>query len=279
MKKIVTGVVSALFAGSMSAAALAADLPSRRAPAAAEPAPMFVDSYQPFQIRLKATAVIPDGKSAMYDRLGVLNGLASFGPGSQLVGYGAKPSISVIPEVDLAYYFNRNFAVETICCISHHDIKGSGFLSGANIGSAWVIPATVLFQYHFTNFGAFQPYVGVGPNFNLWLGEKGGNTLNAAYLPLAGIMAPGGVAVTDLKIKNNFGIAGQIGFDYMINQNWGINVDLKRYLMRPTAYATVWSPAVGFIPVRAKVNVDPWLVSAGLTYRFGGASGGVVAKY
>ncbi|MDE2577760.1 MAG: OmpW family protein [Hyphomicrobiales bacterium] len=276
MKKFFAGALAAVVT---TFSASAADLPSRKE-AAYAPAPMMVDSFQPFQVRLKATAVIPDGNSTLYDRFGVLRGLGSYGAGFPLFGTGLKVSTAVIPEIDLAYYFNRNFSVETICCITRHDIKGTGFISGTNIGSSWALPATLLFQYHFTNFGAFQPYVGVGPHYTIFLGEKAGSTLSPAYLPVAGLMAPGGVANINLKIKNTFGVAAQVGFDYMINEHWGFNVDLKRYLMRPTAYAVAWNPLVGAIPIRANVHIDPWVASAGLTYRFGGGStGGVVAKY
>ena len=89
--------------------------------------------------------------------------------------------------------------------------------------------------------------------------------------------------VTNLSVGSSWGVVGQVGFDYMINSNWGVNVDLKRIMMQPTAYATVWnsavSPVLGPVPVRAKVNIDPWVVSAGITYRFGGGASAVVAKY
>ena len=86
-----------------------------------------------------------------------------------------------------------------------------------------------------------------------------------------------------MKLGGTIGTVVQFGADYMLNQNWGINFDVKRVMMEPTAYGTVWnytvSPLLGPIPVRAKVNIDPWLVSAGITYRFGGGSSAVVAKY
>ncbi len=44
-------------AATMGASASAADLPSRKA--AVAPAPVFVDTFHPFQIRLRASVVIP----------------------------------------------------------------------------------------------------------------------------------------------------------------------------------------------------------------------------
>jgi outer membrane protein W len=76
-------------------------------------------------------------------------------------------------------------------------------------------------------------------------------------------------------------VAGQVGFDYMLNNNWGLNFDVKRIMMRPSASGVVYNSFLNtFIPVHTKVKIDPWLVSAGITYRFGGgASAPVVAKY
>ncbi len=263
----------------LGSAAVAADLPSRKV-APAEP--MVIDTFQPFQIRLRATAIIPDGKTTVYDRFGGILPLVfmSSGANSPILGSGAKVSTTVIPEIDVSYYFTKNIAIEAICCLSKHSVSGTGTLAGLNVGSTWVFPPTVLLQYHFTNFGAFQPYIGVGVNFTAYFGAKGGNQFTPFFTPVGLV---GANAVTNLSVGSSWGVAGQVGFDYMINQNWGVNVDLKRIMMQPTAYATVWnsavSPVLGPVPVRAKVNIDPWVVSAGITYRFGGGAGAVVAKY
>ena len=265
-------------AATMGASANAADLPSRKA--AVAPAPVMIDAFHPFQIRLRATAVIPDGKSTVYDSGGAIlpaTGL-SFGAGSPIWNAGVKPSTTVIPELDISYYLTKNIAIEAICCFSPHKINGQGVLAGLDIGKTWVFPPTIMLQYHFTNFGAFQPYVGVGVNFTAFLGTKAGSNWQTFFTPALGFT--GFNTVTHLSIGSSWGIAGQVGFDYMINDRWGVNVDVKRIMMRPTAHATVFNSATGlFIPVRTKVNIDPWLVSAGITYRFGGAAGPVVAKY
>ena len=264
----------------LGAAATAADLPSRQVP---PPAPMAIETFQPFQIRVRASAVIPDGNAFVYDRYGSILPLVSMsaGAGSAIYGAGAKVSTTVIPELDLSYYFTKNIAIEAICCFSKHNVTGTGTLQGLNIGSTWVFPPTVLLQYHFTNFGAFQPYIGVGVNFTAYFSGKGGRQYQPFFTP-AGLV--GANSVTQLGIGSSWGVAAQVGFDYMINQNWGVNVDLKRIIMQPTAYATVWnsavSPVLGPIPVRAQVNIDPWIASLGVTYRFGGGgSAPVVARY
>lgn len=280
--KFLCGTVSAAGLLILGSSAMAADLPSKKTAVAP---PVLVDSFQPFQVRLRATAIIPDGKTTVYDKSGLTLPLVnlSAGPGSQIFGSGAKVSTAVIPELDLTYYFTKNIAIEAICCLSYHKVTGAGVLSGLDVAKTWVFPPTILLQYHFTNFGAFQPYIGVGVNFTAYLGAKAGNNWAQFITPVGPL---GFNTVSNVSIGSSWGVAGQVGFDYMFNQNWGLNVDLKRIMMQPTAHGTVVNSTLlglgsplAFVPFRAKVNIDPWVVSAGITYRFGGGSSAVVAKY
>ncbi len=261
----------ALLLVSMSAgSSVAADPSSRNIRASS---PVLVDEFHPFQIRLKATVIRPDGKTKLYDRDGLILPAAgySFGAGSQVFDAGAKVSTSIIPELDFTYFLTRNISVETLCCATRHKVTGAGSFAGWNVGRTWMLPATVLPQYHFTNFGAFQPYVGVGVHYDIFTGMKAAKSYTPFYSPaLSGIV--GSAAFSSLSIKNSWGVVTQVGFDYMLNQNWGINVDVKRYLLRSKVSATVRHSMLGSVPVTAKVNIDPWLVSAGITYRFGGPS-------
>lgn len=268
MRTILRGALAALILGAAGATAQAADLPSVKAP----PPPAFVDTYQPFQIRVRATAIVPDsGGATVYDRLGnILPGLGlSAGAGSIVPGASTSVSWSVIPEVDVSYYLTKNIAIEAICCISRHHVQGVNTLFGSSLAHSWVFPPSLILQYHFTNFGAFQPYIGVGVNFTAYFSEAGYNQWFLAPPVLAGGTVP--VTFNSLSITPSWGVVGQIGFDYMLNETWGINVDLKRILMEPNAHGTIFSPVGGglVVPINAKVNIDPWVVSAGVTFRFG----------
>ena len=68
-------------------------------------------------------------------------------------------------------------------------------------------------------------------------------------------------AAAGVGIRDSWGIAGQIGFDYMIDQHWGFNVDVKKILMEPK----VTLPAV---PSTGNLRINPWIIGAGVTYRF-----------
>ena len=241
-----TRLRAALFAIIFSAAAgpvLAADLPSSQAPALA-PAPLF-ETYDPFQIRLRVEGVIPtSGDNLVYT-------------GGTPYHNGLTVQSQVIPELDLSYYFTRNIAVEAICCFSYHTINAVNALASlGDVGHTWLFPPTITLQYHFTDFGAFQPYLGVGVNYTHYF-DTG-----------AGSLAADG----PLKINDSWGVAGQVGFDYMITRNLGLNVDLKYIEMTPHA-AYVSST------LNSRVNINPIVVGAGITYRFGGGSNAVIAKY
>ena len=259
MKINIRAALAAFAFGALGAPAFAADLPSSKGEPLA-PVPAFV-SYDPFQIRVRIVDVAPTGSS---------NSVYNATTGA-FVAKGLTVQSQVIPELDLSYYFTPNIAVEAICCFSYHTIKPVGALatalgSSATVGNTWVFPPTVLLQYHFTNFGAFQPYLGVGVNWTHYFNEKATGAL-ATGAPLGG---------GPLRINDSFGLAAQIGFDYMINRNWGFNADVKYIGMAPNAkYVTALAGA----GAKSSVAINPIVFGVGITYRFGGGSNAVMAKY
>lgn len=280
MKKTIGGAFAAFVLGATSASVQAADLGPIKGP---PPAPAFVDTYQPFQVRIHASAIVPDsGGARIQDAFGLgpagTPGLLpaiglSTGPGSVVPRASTNISWSVLPTADVSYYFTKNFAVEAICCFSYHHVQGVGTLAGGSLAHTWVFPPSILFQYHHTGFGAFQPYFGVGVNFTAYFSDAGRNLWFLAA-PV-GIVAPATFYST--SITPSWGPVVQVGFDYMFNENWGVNFDLKRVLMEPTVHASIFVPPfLGvplFVPVTGKAFIDPWVASVGVTYRFGAGFG------
>lgn len=146
----------------------------------------------------------------------------------------------MIPELDISYFFTPNFAAELILTYPQkHDVRAGG----AKIGSLKHLPPTLLAQYHFTQLGAFKPYVGAGINYTRFSSVKFDPAVDAALNP-------------SVK-KNSFGPALQIGFDYALDKNWSINFDVKKVYIDTNV-----SGGIG------KFKVDPVLVGVGLGYRF-----------
>jgi outer membrane protein len=149
----------------------------------------------------------------------------------------------MIPELDISYFFTPNFAAELILTYPQkHDVRAGG----AEIGSLKHLPPTLLAQYHFTNLGAFKPYVGAGINYTRFSSVKFDPAVDAALNP-------------SVK-KNSFGPALQIGFDYALDKNWSINFDVKKVYIKTDVRS--FGTKVGTF------KVDPVLVGVGLGYRF-----------
>ena len=206
--------------------------------------PATAQDTSPWQVRVRALGVLPDTGGSTVTVQGV--------PSLSSPNSGLSIGNSVVPELDISYYFTPNIAAELVLGVTPHSITGNGALANLNIGSAWLLPPTLMAQYHFTNFGAFKPYVGLGVNYTFFFSQSPG------YTPTNGL------SVTSLGLNNTFGAAAQIGFDYMIDRHWGVNFDVKKLLLRPTYNATVNNT----IAVSGTANIDPWLIGAGVTYRF-----------
>ncbi|MCA0300836.1 MAG: outer membrane beta-barrel protein [Proteobacteria bacterium] len=198
-----------------------------------------------WQVRVRAMGVVPDTNASTVNVQGV--------PSLSTPFSGLSVGNSIVPELDISYYFNPNIALELILGVTGHNVTGNGSLNGLNIGSTLLLPPTLTAQYHFTNMGAFQPYVGAGINLTIPLSTQN-----------AGATTAGGLTTTQFSLNTAVGLALQAGFDYMIDRNWGVNFDVKKLILRPGYNATVNNT----IPVSGTAALDPWLFGVGVTYRF-----------
>ena len=311
MKQIVRGAVAAIAMGASALSASAADLATKKAP-------LIEDDFHPFQVRMLVSSVVPlAGTAQIYDRGNgnYVPGLASYnwlqsnqtvlqsvgysnGAGGLFNGAGTTISWSVMPTLSLGYYFNKNWSAELICCVSPHHVQGTGTINGGSVIKTWVFPPTLTLVYHFTNFGAFQPYLGAGVNFTAYWGTRAGN--QPFQIPLAGVRGDSGLGLqntigsytaTGASITPSWGVAAQAGMDYMINKEWGWNLDAKWILMEPNAHvygnynsnlgSVGLAPVNGTVlqntstynslsvPLNLGVKINPIVISTGLTYRFG----------
>ncbi|WP_375785053.1 OmpW family protein [Bradyrhizobium sp. Pha-3] len=203
-----------------------------------------IEPFNPWMIRLRVLGVLPDTAGSSVNVAGA--------PPLSSPRSGLSISDQAIPELDITYFFTKNVAAELILGVTSHHISGNGPLNGLDIGKAWLLPPTLTLQYHFTDFGPLKPYIGAGINYTVFFNQSAANTSLA------------GLAVTDLHIQNQLGAAVQFGFDYMLDRHWGLNFDVKKLWLRPDYSATVNNA----IAVTGRANIDPWLVSGGITYKF-----------
>ncbi|AEF89038.1 hypothetical protein DR66_3031 [Delftia acidovorans] len=159
-------------------------------------------------------------------------------------GLGLSINNKWMPELDVSYFFTPNIAAELVLTYPQkHDLRANGL---GQIGSLKHLPPTLLAQYHFTNFGAFKPYVGAGVNYTRFSSVSFNPAVQAALNP-------------SIK-KNSFGGALQIGFDYALDKNWSLNFDVKKVFIETDVSSA--GTKVGTF------KVNPVLVGVGLGYRF-----------
>ena len=194
------------------------------------------------QVKAFVTGVLPDGKISDIE--------------TDIVGLPAdtqtKANDNVVPTIAIEYFFTDAISLETICCLTQHDVDGTTGLPGAELVSdAKLVPATFTVKYH-ADLGAVKPYVGAGPAYFIWIDEQPG----AATLPLG---------VTDFRMSDEFGIALQAGVDIPINDSGLVlSIDAKRYFIDTTAR---WY-AGDTLAIQTEHKLDPWVIGAGLAWRF-----------
>ena len=149
----------------------------------------------------------------------------------------------VFPEVDISYFFTPNIAAELVLTYPQKHTMKAG---GTEIGTLKHLPPTLSLQYHFTDLGAFKPYVGAGLNYTHFSNVE---------------FAPAVVTALDPSIKkNSYGLAVGAGFDYEIQKNIYFNVDVKKVQIKTTVSSA--GTEVG------DFKVDPLLVGVGIGFRF-----------
>ncbi|MGN6689913.1 MAG: OmpW/AlkL family protein [Sphingopyxis sp.] len=195
------------------------------------------------QFKLLATYVAPDGKitDVKTDLIGVPAGTQS------------KADDNVTPTVAIEYFVADNISLETIAGVTQHDVDGRGTLDGATlVSNAKIVPATLTLKYHFGEDGGVRPYVGAGPSYFIFIDEKPGATTRS-------------LGATRQKMGDKLGAALQAGVDIPVNDTGlALSIDAKRYFLRPTATWYAGSTEV----LKTRHKLDPWVISAGVAFRF-----------
>ena len=156
-----------------------------------------------------------------------------------------KAENKVIPEFDVSYFFTKNIAAELVLTYPQQ-VNVTYGSNNANAGKITALPPSLVAQYHFTDLGAFKPYVGVGVNYTIF-----GNRSNFPAL--------GNSVQVD---QNSIGLVGQVGMDYMFDKNWGLNVDVKYVQMSTNVTTVAGGTNLG------KLTLNPWTPGVGVTYKF-----------
>ena len=156
------------------------------------------------------------------------------------IGGEADVGNAITPELDLTYFITNHIALEAIAATAQHEINYTG---DVNLGNTWILPPTVTLQYHFSPQNTFSPYVGAGVNYSYFYVEETGT------------------GFTDLEVDGGFGVALQAGTDIWLNEHWGLNLDVKKLFLNIDGKLNDGA-------IRADIDLDPWIVGGGVSYRF-----------
>lgn len=152
----------------------------------------------------------------------------------------ADSELAFTPSVE--YFFNDNISAELLLATPiSHDV----LINGAEAVKIKHLPPTLTAKYNFKNSTGFTPYIGVGATaFIAWDEETSG--------VLSG---------TKVKVKDDYGYAAQLGFNYQPAdaKNWGVFVDVR--------YADL-NPKVETVVENFKLDIDPVIYTLGYSYKF-----------
>ena len=188
------------------------------------------EGKSPWLVRVRALDVIPDDDSS---------------PITQ-IGGKAEVDDAITGELDFTYFFTDNIAAEMIFGVANHDVEAKNTSEGnVDLGDVWLLPPTLTLQYHFMPDAQFRPYLGAGINYTVFFDEDAGKVAD------------------DIEYDDNFGYAVQAGFDWGLDDNWAINVDVKKLWLDTDVEVKALNTTV-----KTNVDIDPWFIGVGVAYRF-----------
>ena len=147
----------------------------------------------------------------------------------------ADHELAFTPSVE--YFFNDNFSAELLLAAPiGHDI----LLNGEKAAKIKHLPPTITAKYNFKNSTRFTPYIGVGGTAFIAWDESG----------------------VAKDVKEDFGFAGQIGFNYQPRdaKNWGVFVDARYAQLSPEV--TLQNGQ------KFDLDIDPMVYTIGYSYKF-----------
>ncbi len=160
-------------------------------------------------------------------------------------GYGLEASTSI--------FFASNVAAELSLGLDalrnkNINLKNVAYNYGTNPEyvakrrTLYMIPLTVIGQYHIAAFGGIRPYIGAGYHGAYFINSSKGCT-----------------------VKNGHGAVLQVGVDLYAKDDTLINLDVKQYFLNTNV--DYKSPLVKK-PVSSKVKFNPLMIAIGVGFRF-----------
>lgn len=149
---------------------------------------------------------------------------------------GLDVKAAAVAEIDITRYLGRNLALELVLGTASHEVTGA---AGASLGSATILPPTLMLQYRFVPEGGFQPYLGVGGNMTVFYDKSGD--------------------LVDLDLTTSVGYAFQLGADFELPGGAFFNLDAK--------YVSVTTDVKSGATKAYDLKINPLLIAVGIGFR------------
>lgn len=164
--------------------------------------------------------------------------------------------------ISLSYMVTPRLAIELLGASPfQHDIEATGpdLSALGKIADTRQLPPTLLANYQFPVSEQFLAYAGLGLNYTLFFDENTSSSLEGALGP------------SKMDLDDSFGLAVQLGADWLPRDNWFFNAAL--WYINIETRATIdfeGGPASGGQAGRTTVDVDinPVVLMLGGGYRF-----------
>lgn len=160
--------------------------------------------------------------------------------------------------LNFAYMLTDHVGVELLAATPFsHDVGVAGSPAGApalngKLGSIKHLPPTLsAVWYPMASSSAFQPYVGAGVNFTWFFDEEVSSSAKAK-------------GFNSLSLDNSWGLAAQLGFDYMLTDKVMLNAQARYIDIETTGHTNL----AGAGRLKVDVDVDPFVYMVGLGYKF-----------
>ena len=151
--------------------------------------------------------------------------------------------------LNFVYFYSPQLAIEVLAATPFsHDI---GLDTVGALANTKQLPPPLSANYYFADPSAkFQPYVGGGINYTIFFDEEfsSANT-NAGF--------------SNLELDSSFGLAAQVGFDYMLDNKWLVNASV-RWMDIDTEVSFDLNDSAGSVDV----SIDPFVYCITAGYRF-----------
>ncbi|MCE5364678.1 OmpW/AlkL family protein [Pseudomonas anguilliseptica] len=177
--------------------------------------------------------------------------------GTDVAGTKATLDSDTQLGLNFAYMLTNNIGIELLAATPFsHDVGVKGMPGGfaglnGKLGSLKHLPPTLSVVYYpLDASSAFQPYVGAGINYTWFFDTKLSSEAE-------------GKGFSGLDMKESWGLAAQVGMDYMLTDNIMLNAQVRYIDIDTTGTTNILGDKV-----KVDVDVDPFVYMVGLGYKF-----------